>query len=190
MLKNCSVGGLLAAILLTTACAITGHVQQGRVVAYNKDTHQITLIAEPAQPTKTSPGVLPPLTITTPTDPAEMGPEPAVGGLLAVDFANHRITVYDPAAQSFRVVPFTPLREKHDVAKNPGLPTVNRDARTITIYSTRQKTLVTFAATPELLALPASTWRGGDTVRYYYKEPSQALRLMNVTKTDLSKATG
>jgi len=34
------------------------------------------------------------------------------------------------------------------------------------------------------------TWRTGDVVRYYYKTPGQALRLMNVTATDLSKATG
>ena len=36
--------------------------------------------------------------------------------------------------------------------------------------------------------MPAETWRCGDVVRYYYKEPGKALRMMNVTKTDLSKA--
>ena len=36
--------------------------------------------------------------------------------------------------------------------------------------------------------MPADTWQGGDVVRDYYKNPAQALRLMNVTKTDLSKS--
>jgi hypothetical protein len=38
--------------------------------------------------------------------------------------------------------------------------------------------------------MPADTWRAGDVVRYYYKDPAQALRLMNVTRTDLSNAAG
>jgi hypothetical protein len=38
--------------------------------------------------------------------------------------------------------------------------------------------------------MPAGTWQAGDVVRYYYKEPGRALRLMNVTRTDLSKAVG
>ncbi|MFB3826910.1 MAG: DUF4881 domain-containing protein [Bryobacteraceae bacterium] len=33
----------------------------------------------------------------------------------------------------------------------------------------------------------AVSWKFGDEVRYYYKDPGQALRLMNVTKTDLTK---
>jgi hypothetical protein len=41
-----------------------------------------------------------------------------------------------------------------------------------------------------MLAMPAGTWRAGDVVRYYYKDPARALRLMNVTATDLAKATG
>lgn len=56
------------------------------------------------------------------------------------------------------------------------------------MYSPSDKMTVTFAASADLLALPADTWKSGDVVRYYYKEPGQALRLMNVTKTDLSKA--
>jgi hypothetical protein len=35
--------------------------------------------------------------------------------------------------------------------------------------------------------MPDDTWKIGDEVRYYYKDPAQALRLMNVTRTDLNK---
>ena len=72
----------------------------------------------------------------------------------------------------------------------PAGPPVDRAKKTVTVYSAEQHLLVTFAASDDLLALPDDTWRAGDVVRYYYKEPGQALRFMNVTKTDLSKSGG
>jgi hypothetical protein len=48
--------------------------------------------------------------------------------------------------------------------------------------------LITFPVSDELLAMPVETWRSGDVVRYYYKDPAHALRLMNVTQTDLYKS--
>ena len=48
----------------------------------------------------------------------------------------------------------------------------------MTIYSRRKKILLTFAVPDEYLALPDDTWKSGDEVRYYYKQPGQALRLM------------
>ncbi len=45
----------------------------------------------------------------------------------------------------------------------------------------------TFEVQESYRALPAGTWKFGDEIRYYYKDPGQALRLMNVTKTDLTK---
>jgi hypothetical protein len=65
---------------------------------------------------------------------------------------------------------------------------VDRAKKTITLYAAAEHTLITFAVSDDLLALPANTWRAGDVVRYYYKDPARALRLMNVTKTDLSKS--
>jgi len=67
---------------------------------------------------------------------------------------------------------------------------VDRVRKTITLYVPKDRSVITFAASDDLLAMPAGTWRAGDVVRYYYKDPGQALRLMNVTKTDLTKATG
>jgi hypothetical protein len=119
-----------------------------------------------------------------------MGPAPAAGGLLLLDSKNRRIVIYDRATQAFRTIQYTPLAERRNVAKSPGAPVVDRAGKTITIYSPKDRSLITFAASAELLAMPADTWRAGDVVRYYYKDPAQALRFMNVTKTDLSKAAG
>ena len=172
----------IAAALTLTGCGPLGKVEQGRVVAYDPQTRQVTLIREP--------GLLPPVTIAAPADPNEMGPPPAAGGLLLLDAKNRRIVIYDCATQSFRTIQYTPLEERHSVAKSPGPPVVDRARKTITLYAAKDRALITFAASADLLAMPAATWRTGDVVRYYYKDPARALRLVNVTKTDLSKAAG
>ena len=130
------------------------------------------------------------MTIRTPTDPEEMGLAPAAGGLMQVSTKTGSIVIYDRGAKSFRTIHYTPVEERHNVAKSPGPPVVDKAKKTVTFYASKDKSVITFAAADDLLALPASTWRAGDVVRYYYKDPAQALRLMNVTKTDLSKAKG
>ena len=180
----------IAAALALAGCGPQGKVEQGRVIAYDPQTRQVTLIREAAGATRSSPGVLPPVTIEAPTDPNEMGPAPAAGGLLLLDAKNRRIVIYDRVTQAFRTIPYTPLAERRNVAKSPGPPVVDRVKKTITLYAAKDRTLITFGVSDDLLAMPADTWRAGDVVRYYYKDPGQALRLMNVTRTDLSKATG
>ena len=66
-------------------------------------------------------------------------------------------------------------------------PVVDKDKKIVTIYSGRQKLLVSFIPPEEYLSLPASAWDAGDEVRIYYKEDGKALRLMNVTKTNIFK---
>jgi hypothetical protein len=178
------------AALAMAGCGKQGTVVQGRVIAYDPQARQVTLIGEAAGAAGSGPGILPPVTIGTPEDPGEMGPAPAAGGLMLVDSKHRRIVIYDRAAQSFRTIVYTPVEELHNIAKNPGRPAVDRAKKTITIYSAKDRSLITFAASDDLLAMPAGTWRAGDVVRYYYKDPARALRLMNVTKTDLSKAAG
>ena len=109
---------------------------------------------------------------------------------MLLDSKNRRIVIYDRAIQSFRTIAYTPLEERHNVSKSPGPPVLDRARKAITIYAAKDRTLITFAASDDLLAMPADTFRAGDVVRYYYKDPSRALRLMNVTKTDLSKSAG
>jgi hypothetical protein len=173
---------VVAAALALTCCGPLGKVQQGRVVAYNRQTRQVTLIPEP--------GVLPPVTVETPADPNEMGAAPTAGGLVLLDSKNRRIVIYDRATQALRTIQYTPVAERHNVLKSPGPPVVDRIKKTITLYGAKDRAVITFAASGDLLAMPAGTWQAGDVVRYYYKDPAQALRFMNVTMTDLSKSVG
>jgi len=181
------LAAVTAALMLLVSCGNFGRVEQGRVIAYDAQARRVTLI-----PTASgnSPGTLPPLTIETPTDPNEMGPEPAAGGLMLLDTRARRIVVYDAAQGAFRTIRYTPLEERRNVSKAPRAPVVDRAKSRITLYASDTHALVTFGASPELLALPADTWRSGDVVRYYYKDPARALRLMNVTRTDLTKSGG
>jgi hypothetical protein len=186
--------GAMAAALILTGCGPLGKVEQGRVIAYDAHTRRVTLIPEAipeaAGGPRLGPGTLPPVTVEAPLDPSEMGPAPVAGGLMLLDSSKARIVVYDRSTEAFRTIQYTLVAERHNVSKSPGPPVVDRAKKTITIYSAEDRALITFAASADLLATPMGTWRTGDVVRYYYKTPGQALRLMNVTATDLSKATG
>jgi hypothetical protein len=172
----------IAALFAASGCEVSGKVEQGRVIAYDKKADLVTLIPEP--------GVLPPVTVKTPADPDEMGPVPAAGKLMRVDSKARQIVIYETASHGFRTISYTPIAQRSNVMKAPKTPAVDRAKKTITVYSPEQHVLVTFAGSEELLAMPDDTWRSGDVVRYYYKEPVQALRMMNVTRTDLSKSGG
>jgi hypothetical protein len=99
--------------------------------------------------------------------------------------------VFDAAAGALRTVPFTPVSEQAGVAPEQArarnLPAVDRAAGTITLYAARERKIVVVSVAPEHLALPDDSWRAGDQVRYYFKDPQQALRMMNVTRTDINK---
>ena len=64
---------------------------------------------------------------------------------------------------------------------------MDRTAKTIEIFSSRQKIYVSFSLPIEYFALPDETWAAGDEIRIYYKEEGKSLRLMNITKTDIFK---
>ncbi len=187
-------GAMLAAAALAAAmagCGEFGEVAQGRVVAYDSEQGLVILIrdsnyADPADPRY---DVLPPARVRIPADPRDMGPEPAAGRLLRIDRANRRLTVFDPAAEALHPVPYALVEERHNVYSGDrriaGLPLVDRARSTVTLYSPARRTLITVRVAGEYLDWPPETWRAGDEVRYYYKDPGQALRLMNVTQTSL-----
>ncbi len=183
---------LLPAVFLL-ACSF-GRVSQGRVIAYDKANGLVTVVQEAndSQPGRAK-YLLPPVTVKIPANRQEMGPAPESGNLLSFDSRNRKLVVFEPASRTFRAISYTPVNEQGSVfADDPRVakvkfPIIHRQDKTITLYSARERKLVTFTVADEYLALPDDTWKAGDEVRYYYKEPGQALRLMNVTKTDVRK---
>jgi len=186
-------GGLL---LAGSGCGKFGRVSQGRVIEFDRSQGLITIIQDSNSSGSGQPrfDILPPLTVRLPRDPAEMGPQPEAGKLMEVDAARRRAVVFDAQAGGLRHVAVTLLEQQDNVAPDDrrvaGLkfPVIDRAERTVTVYSAARQQLLRLSVADEHLNLPLESWKMGDDVRYYYKDSGQALRLMNLTRTDLAKA--
>lgn len=191
-----------AAMAMTlTACKEDyGKVEQGRVIAFDKDKKEVTLIHDSAMdPQKPVYDVLPPSVFKLPTDPKETGPEPKAGQRLKLDTDKKIIVIFDTNTQKIVEVPITivdlqqPVDKEHPLVydkaekKAKKFPAVDKEKKTITIYSGRQKMLCTFSVPDQYFSYPDSTWDAGDEVRLYYKTAGQSLRFMNISKTDIFK---
>ncbi|MCL2789418.1 MAG: DUF4881 domain-containing protein [Desulfobulbus sp.] len=175
-------------------------VEQGRTIAFNKDTREVTLIHDSAMdPQDPVYDVLPPSVFRLPTDPAEVGPEPKPGQRLKLDTEKKVITIFDTQTGKIVNVPITitdlqqPIDKEHplvydkDAKKAKKFPVIDRDKKTVTLHSGRQKMLCAFSIPDDYINYPESTWDAGDEVRLTYRTPGQALRFMNITKTDIFK---
>jgi len=196
---------LIIAILLILPIAFIsgceyGKVDQGRVIKFDADKGTVTMIRDVKNDSQDPEYTyLPALTYSIPKDPSEMGAEPKAGLRMRLDTKKNEIDIYDTATQKFKQIPYTLIDQKENVAKDDPLvydasqkkarkfPAVDKEKKTITIYSGRQKILTTFSLPAEYFNLPESTWDAGDEVRIYYKEDGKALRLMNVSKIDIYK---
>lgn len=177
-----------------------GKVEQGRAIAFDKEKKEVTLIHDSAMDTqKPVYDVLPPSVFKLPADPKETGPEPKVGQRMKLDTEKKVIVIFDSTTQKFATIPITitdlqqSIDKQHplvfDKAENKAkkFPVVDKEKKTITIYSGRQKMLCTFSVPDNYFTYPESTWDAGDEVRLYYKTAGQAVRFMNVSKTDIFK---
>ncbi len=195
---------ILAALLILPLALIYGcdygKVDQGRVVKMDKEKATVTVIRDLKNDSQNPDySHLPAIVYTLPKDPAEVGPEPKAGMRMKLDTKNNQIVVYDPEARKFETISYTLIDQKDNVSKDDPLvfdkdqgkakkfPAVDKEKKTITIYSGRQKILTTFSLPEKYFSLPESTWDAGDEVRIYYKEDGKALRFMNVSKTDIYK---
>jgi hypothetical protein len=185
---------VLAAAASLSACGPMGQVDQGIVVAYDAAAGEVTLVLDsnPNEPGNPRYDRLPPVKVRVPADPSRMGPQPEAGGLIAVDIPGGRATVFDPSSGNVQSVPFEIVERAEGVAAGDSrvvrgaVPRVDPAAGTVTLYSPRTRQLLTIRVPGEFAGLPPASWRAGDEVRYYFKDPAQALRMMNVSRTKLS----
>jgi hypothetical protein len=186
---------LLASLLCFTlllGCNF-GEVNQGRVIEYDQAKGEVTYIRDSnyMEPGNPKYDILPPVTVKIPVDPKEMGPEPEAGKRMLLDYQNRKIVIYDTVSQDFLTINYTLIEQVDGVFRDDprvsgkDFPIVDREKKTITVYSPRQHELVTFSVPDEFFQRPDNTWKAGDEIRYYYKDPDQSLRMMNVTKTDI-----
>lgn len=194
------LGLALWPFLLTLGCGEMGKVDQGRAIEFDKAKGTVTLIRDlNTDPQKPDYSALPPATYAIPADPEEMGADPKVGYRMKWDTQKNQIVVFDPASQNFKTIQYTLIDRKENIAKDNPLvfdkakekpkkfPVIDREKKTIALYSGERKILITFTVPGEYLALPDKTWEAGDEVRIYYKEKGKSRRLMNVSETDIFK---
>jgi hypothetical protein len=188
-----SIAALLP-LVLALGCGELGKVDQGRVIAFDSAKGVVTLIQDKkAEPGKPDYNTLPPHAYKIPEDPNEMGPDPRAGLRMNLDLDKKVITIFDPETKSFKPISFEIVDKKIGIGKEDPLvagkklPAVDKEKKTVTIYSGRQKLYAVISLPEEYMDRPASTWDAGDEVRIYYKEPGKALRLMNISKTDIFK---
>jgi len=187
-------------VVLLMGCSDPGKVDQGRVIKFDKEARTITMIRDKANDAQNPDYTyLPPVTYALPTNIAEMGPEPKAGGRMKIDNKKNQITIFDPATQNFKTIDFVMVDFKENIDKNHPLvydkeadkakkfPVVDKEKKTVTIYSGRQKTLSVIQLPEEYFSMPDSTWDAGDEARVYYKEEGKSLRFMNVSKTNIFK---
>ena len=195
MAKRLSLLTLLAVLplALVLGCGEMGKVDQGRVIAFDKNKETVTFIVDVKHDAANPDYSGAPVTFALPKDPAERGEDPKFGKRMKLDTKAREIVIYDDATKGLKKISYTLIDEKEGVAKDNPLvagkkfPAVDKAKKTVTIYSGRQKILVTFSLPDEYFALPDDTWEAGDEVRIYFKEPGKALRFMNITKTDIFK---
>lgn len=194
---------LLSIALLTfgvLGCDEYGKVDQGRVIAFDKDKQTVTVIEDKNMDSQNPDyAILPPHTYTMPTDPAERGADPKVGMRLKLDVDAKVIKIFNTQTQTIEDLPITIVDVQKNIAKDHPLvfdkdknaakkfPVVDKDNKTIAIYSGRQKMLATFSVPDAYFDFPENTWDAGDEVRIYWKEKGKAIRFMNITKTDIFK---
>ncbi len=177
-----------------------GTVDQGRTIEFDKEKGLVTIIRDVKHDAKNPDySHLPPVTYLKPANPAEMGADPKAGYRMKLDTKNKQIVIFDKAAQNFKTIDYIPVDEQENIDRKHPLvydnatetakkfPLVDKDKKQITIYSSRQKLLVTISVPAEYFALPDYTWDSGDEVRIYFKEAGKALRFMNISKTDIFK---
>jgi hypothetical protein len=184
---------LILPFALVCGCGEMGKVDQGRVVEFNEAKGIVTFIQDEKADVGNPDYSGAPHVYSLPTDPNERGADPRAGKRMKLDTKTKEIVIYDAATKGFKKITYTLIDEKDGVDRNNPLvkdkkfPAVDKAKKAITIYSGRQKILITFSVPDEYFNLPDDTWEAGDEVRVYYKEPGKALRFMNITKTDIFK---
>jgi hypothetical protein len=190
---------ILAVIFATTGCNDFGQVDQGRVIAYDKNEKTIVMIRDKSMDAKKPDYTgLPPVTYKLPDKPEETGPAPAAGKLMKVDLDKKVAIIFIQDQNIIKTVDYTMIEQKKVDSKDPLIidpetkkmkkfPIIDQQNKTIETYLEKKKTLLKFSVPDEYFTLPPETWAQGDEVRIYYKEPGKALRFMNITKTDIFK---
>ena len=171
--------------LLGTAALAQEKTVQGRCVGFDKAKSVVTFVRDAKNDPQSPDYQLPPLSFSLAPD---MGPAPKAGNRMKIDLKKNQIILYNEASKDFKTFTYTLVEQKEGIeADNPlvagiKLPAVDKEKKTVTLYSKRQKSLTVLTPPAEFLSLPDSAWDSGDEVRVVYAEEGKALKFENLSK--------
>ena len=182
-------------VALLTGCNFDGGVEQGRCVAFDATAKTLTIVVDVTHDQFNPHYSGGTHTFKLPVESRDMGPIPSVGGRLMIDLVKNTVLIYDQKTSSVRelAVQFTDVEKNvgsdHPKVKGKTFPIIDKDQQTVTVYSGRQKSLITFKIPAEAQDYPAYVWTAGDEMRIAYRnaDKAQAMRIMNVSKTNIFK---
>lgn len=182
-------------VSLLTGCNFDGGVEQGRCVAFDATAKTLTIVVDVTHDQFNPHYSGGTHTFKLPVESKDMGPSPSVGGRLMIDLVKNTVLIYDQKTNSVRelAVQFTDVEKNvgsdHPKVKGKTFPIIDKDQQTVTVYSGRQKSLITFKIPAEAQDYPAYVWTAGDEMRIAYRnaDKAQAMRIMNVSKTNIFK---
>jgi hypothetical protein len=187
---------LIPMFIIGCSASDSGKVDQGRVISFDKDRGLITIARDVNHDARQPDYNSLPVVYQKPAKPNDMGPEPRAGQRMKLDAVKKQIIIFDATTRGFKTINYTLIDEQDNIErkhplvydkaiqKSKNFPIINRDKRLITVYSPRQKKLVTFSVPIEYFSLPDSTWNAGDDVMIYYQQDGKALRLKNISEPD------
>jgi hypothetical protein len=200
---------VLLAGLMLAGCGTTGDVEQGSVVAFDKD--KVTIIVDSntdrnkpanyATLTELHTYVLPPVG-------DERGADPSVGLCVNLDVAKKTITMFNAKEKKFETFSFELIEDKNRgirlnrrnevveytkvLRPSADFPVVNEANKSVQLFYRRlennQSRVTTIKlADADFAKYQAKEWGAGDEVRFFFKEKGKAQRFMNITKTDITR---
>lgn len=181
---------LVCLALAGASCGDLGQVEQGIVVDFDQVAGTMTVVLDSSSKGADPPSYdrFPPVTVKLPSNPDERGQSPLPGHLLSVNREDKKVVVYDPRAEAPLVIPALNIEWQDGVwaddpiVRHSLLPQVDAASNTVTTYLPRERVLAKITVPPEYSSLPSVSWILGHEVRYYRKSPTEAIRVMNLTR--------
>ncbi len=139
----------------------------GRCVAFDQAKNTITVIKD-VNNNKANPNFqLPPVTYMLPG-----GAEPVkFGKRINLDTKENKMKYFDDASNSFKIIDFTLIEKKEAVEPNDVLvanskfPVINKEKKTVSIYSKRQKVLTVISVSADAAGLSENIYDSGDDLK-------------------------
>lgn len=139
----------------------------GRCVAFDKDKGTISIIKDVKNDKANPDFQLPPVSFALPSGAEAV----KAGKRIKLDLKENKLKYFDDASASFKTLDFTLVEKKDGIepedalVANKKFPAIDKEKKTVTIYSKRQKALTVISMGADALALSEKVYDSGDDLK-------------------------